>query len=120
MYTTENLPHGCMVVLAGATYTKQTEGIRTLLTGKRRETGTEIRARLDRGVSEGELPADTDTTELAEFYTTVLYGLSIRARDGAGYDDLTGAVDRAMTAWPTGGNLPADHIRRNAAIRSVS
>lgn len=99
-YTTEDRPHGCMVVLAGSTYTMRTESVRDLLADKRRETRTRVHARLDRGVSEGDLPAETDTAELAEFYTTILYGLSIRARDGAGHDELTRAVDRAMTAWP--------------------
>lgn len=107
VYTAENRPHGCMVVQAGPIGTTRTTDIATFLTGKRCETGTMVRARLDRGVSDAELPADTDTAELAEFYTTVLYGLSIRARDGAGYDTLTRAVDRAMTAWPTDRSHPA-------------
>ncbi|BDU07504.1 TetR/AcrR family transcriptional regulator [Nocardia cyriacigeorgica] len=99
-YTAPDKPHGCMVVLAGSTYTTRTESIREFLVGKRQQTSADIRARLDRGVREGDLPAGTDTAELAGFYTTVLYGLSIQARDGAGPDDLMRAIDRAMAAWP--------------------
>lgn len=101
-YTAENCPSGCMVVLAGSTYTSRTDSVRKFLVERRGETRTAIHERIDRGVAEGELPAGTDTAELAEFYTTVLYGLSIRARDGAGYADLTRTVDRAMAAWPAG------------------
>ncbi|MFE3443385.1 TetR/AcrR family transcriptional regulator [Nocardia sp. NPDC059180] len=100
-YTAPDKPHGCMVVLAGSTYTTRTETIREFLVDKRKETSADLRARLDRGVTDGDLPADTDTAELAAFYTTVLYGLSIQARDGEGHDELMRSIDRAMAAWPT-------------------
>lgn len=99
-YTVEDKPHGCMVVLAGSTYTTRSESIRDFLVEKRRETIEEVRRRLDRGVTEGDLPADTNTSGLAHFYTTVLYGLSIQARDGASLAELTQSIDCAMAAWP--------------------
>ncbi|WP_327119387.1 TetR/AcrR family transcriptional regulator [Nocardia sp. NBC_01730] len=99
-YTEENKPHGCMVVLAGSTYTTRSASIRDFLTEKRRETTEGIRMRLDRGVVEGDLPAGTNTSALSSFYTTVLYGLSIQARDGASLADLTASIDCAMAAWP--------------------
>ncbi|MBF6367672.1 TetR/AcrR family transcriptional regulator [Nocardia puris] len=100
-YTEAGKPRGCMVVLAGATYTTRSTGVRDFLVEKRRETTAEIRARLDRGVAEGDLAAHVDTAALATFYTTVLYGLSIQARDGAGLDELTGSIDVTMAAWPS-------------------
>ncbi|MBF6225431.1 TetR/AcrR family transcriptional regulator [Nocardia abscessus] len=99
-YTEENKPHGCMVVLAGSTYTTRNTSIRDFLIEKRRETTEDIRRRLDRGVAEGDLPEGTDTAALAGFYTTVLYGLSIQARDGASLTELTASIDCAMAAWP--------------------
>ncbi|CAM4221148.1 TetR/AcrR family transcriptional regulator [Nocardia ninae] len=101
-YTVEDKPHGCMVVLAGSTYTTRSESIRDFLIEKRRETTEEIRRRMDRGVAEGDLPADTNTPALAHFYATVLYGLSIQARDGASLAELTQSIDVAMAAWPAG------------------
>ncbi|WP_280231449.1 TetR/AcrR family transcriptional regulator [Nocardia cyriacigeorgica] len=100
-YTAPDKPHGCMVVLAGSTYTTRTESVREFLVDKRTQTSADIQARLDRGVAEGDLPPGTDTAELAAFYTTVLYGLSIQARDGVGHDELMRSIDRAMAAWPT-------------------
>ncbi|MET7769835.1 TetR/AcrR family transcriptional regulator [Nocardia sp. NPDC005366] len=100
-YTAEGTPHGCMVVLAGSTYTARSAPIRDFLVDKRRGRSGDIRRRLDRGVADGDLPADTDTAALATFYTTVLYGLSIQARDGATLAELTQSIDTAMTAWPT-------------------
>ncbi|KIA60690.1 TetR family transcriptional regulator [Nocardia vulneris] len=106
-YTVEDKPHGCMVVLAGSTYTTRNESIRDFLVEKRRGTIEDIRKRLDRGVTEGDLPAATDTAALANFYTTVLYGLSIQARDGVPLKSLTLAIDCAMAAWPTQNTSPA-------------
>ncbi|WP_431954591.1 TetR/AcrR family transcriptional regulator [Nocardia lijiangensis] len=101
-YTAGDKPHGCMVVLAGATYTTRNTGVRDFLAEKRRENTEDIHARLRRGVAEGDLPAQIDTVALAAFYTTVLYGLSIQARDGAALDELTRSIDCAMAAWPAG------------------
>ncbi|MFG1794743.1 TetR/AcrR family transcriptional regulator [Nocardia sp. NPDC049149] len=100
-YTVEDKPHGCMVVLAGSTYTTRSESIRDFLVEKRRETTEDIRKRLDHGVADGDLPAGVNTSALARFYTTVLYGLSIQARDGAAHSELTESIDCAMEAWPT-------------------
>lgn len=52
-----------------------------------------------RAVTEGELPAGTDTTALAGLYSAIRDGLSIQARDEASRDELCTVVDYAMTAW---------------------
>ncbi|MFF0487926.1 TetR/AcrR family transcriptional regulator [Nocardia sp. NPDC004068] len=106
-YADDSTPRGCMVVLAGSTYTTRNTAVRDFLIEKRRRTIDDIRARLDRGVAEGELPAETDTAELADFYGTVLFGLSVQARDGAGPTQLHRSIDRAMAAWPGAVSHPA-------------
>lgn len=99
-YSTDDVPRGCMIVLAGSTYTTRSEGVRDFLVECRQETVGQVRARLDRAVADGDLPAGLDTTMIADFYITVLYGLSIRARDGATADELSKIIDGAMAAWP--------------------
>ncbi|MBF6115679.1 TetR/AcrR family transcriptional regulator [Nocardia terpenica] len=99
-YTAADTPHGCMVVLAGSTYTTRNTAIRDFLIEKRRQTTENVRHRLERGITDGDLPAHTDTAALARFYTTVLYGLSIQARDGATHPDLIASIDTALSAWP--------------------
>lgn len=42
-----------------------------------------MRKRVERGIREGELPADTDAGGLAKFYETVIQGMSSQALDGA-------------------------------------
>ncbi|MFJ2836224.1 TetR/AcrR family transcriptional regulator [Nocardia sp. NPDC087230] len=96
VYTDPELPHGCMVVLAGATYTTRNASVRAFLAEARRHTTADIHARLDRGVADGDLRPGTDTAALAALYSTVLYGLSIQARDDVGHAELSAAVDSAL------------------------
>jgi hypothetical protein len=63
---------------------------------------TTIRDRLARGVADGDLtasPADLDA--IARYYTTVVQGLSVQARDGASRLDLETVITCAMAAWDT-------------------
>lgn len=60
-----------------------------------------IRQRLDRGVAAGDLPAGADVDKLASFYTAVLDGLCIQARDGASRKALQSIVSCAMASWDT-------------------
>ncbi|XXX66056.1 TetR/AcrR family transcriptional regulator [Sorangium sp. So ce128] len=100
-YATPGKPSGCMIVLAATLGTPENERVRAYLAGCRRAALDALRSRLDRGVAEGDVPAGTDTAALAAFYTTVLQGLSLQARDGASREALQAIVDCAMAAWET-------------------
>jgi len=55
---------------------------------------------LARGVAEGDLVASESGLDgIARYYTTVVQGLSIQARDGASRDDLEVVITCAMAAW---------------------
>jgi AcrR family transcriptional regulator len=92
-------PPGCMIVLAAILGTPETQSVRDFLADCRRQSLAELKRRLDRGVANGDLPAGTDTATLSAFYTTVLNGLSIHARDGASRETLHATVSCAMAAW---------------------
>lgn len=98
-YTSPEKPSGCMIVLAAMIGTPESQGVRDYLSGLRRAGIVAVRRRLERGVAEGELPAGTDTGALAAFYSTVLQGLSIQARDGASRQTLGAIIDSAMATW---------------------
>ena len=44
-------------------------------------------------------PQGADADAMAQFYTTVLNGLALQARDGAGGAALDRVIDGAMAAW---------------------
>ena len=73
---------------------------RSTLAARRAAMTARLKARIDRAVKEGELSAGTDTAGLANFYATVIQGMSLQARDGATSKSLMAAVQAAMRAWP--------------------
>ena len=107
-------PLGCMVVMAATNCSVAAEHIQTAL-AKRRALGEEkLTLRIERGIREGELPADTDAAALAGFYSTVYQGMSMQAKDGAGRDSLLATVNAAMRAWPA---APAEPAAKPAAAK---
>ncbi|MFJ7420456.1 TetR/AcrR family transcriptional regulator [Streptomyces uncialis] len=106
-YTGPGHPTGCMIVLSALNCSESGAGARDHLAAIRRDGADALRARLDQGVREGELAPGTDTGSAAAFYTAVLQGMSVQARDGAGRAELERIADRALAAWdavtaPTG------------------
>lgn len=98
-YTDPKSPPGCMVVLAAAVCSPENESVRRFLAEDRRQVMNAVRRRLKQGIAAGDLPAGADATALADFYVTVLHGLSIQARDGVSRKTLNAVADSAMAAW---------------------
>jgi AcrR family transcriptional regulator len=101
VYTNPETPSGCMIVLSAVTCTPDNLGVRDYCAECRRTVENAFHSRLERALADGDLPAGVDTAALAAFYTTVLQGLSIQARDGASRARLHAIVDCAMAAWDT-------------------
>jgi hypothetical protein len=91
-------PRGCMLITSATNCSAAS--VQAALAGRRDEQKAALKARIDRGLREGELPPGTDTGALADFYTTVLQGMAIQARDGATRKSLLAAAEAAMRAWP--------------------
>ena len=99
--TRPDTPHYCMLILAAPTGAVENHTVREFLAGIRRGMVTENRDRLARGVADGDLTASADLDAIARYYTTVVQGLSIQARDGASRADLEAVITCAMAAWDT-------------------
>lgn len=97
--TRDGAPPGCMVTLS----TVASEGNARLgqVVMRSRQRGIDkLTARLERAVAEGELTAGIDAAALARMYVGIQQGLSIQARDGAGFAALDAVADMAMALWP--------------------
>lgn len=90
---------GCLLIIGLINGQPDSEPSRAYLRDLRRMTLARVHARLERGVSEGDLPAATDTAALASFYASVMQGLSLQARDGASAGELDAIVTAAMRAF---------------------
>lgn len=93
-------PKGCMVVMATTNCSIAAEHVQAALTKRRAAAIANIRSRIQHGIDNGELPADTDAKALSNFYSTVYQGMSMQAKDGATRASLLATVDAAMRAWP--------------------
>jgi AcrR family transcriptional regulator len=94
-------PGGCMVTLA-ILDEDMPAPIPSVLRKARREHLERLRARLQTGLSAGELPASTDVNSLSRFYLGIVQAIAIQSRDGAPLVELERMVETAMTAWPRG------------------
>ncbi|WP_241116846.1 TetR/AcrR family transcriptional regulator [Achromobacter xylosoxidans] len=98
-FTTPGAPPGCLIVLGAPSGAESHDGVGVFLGDNRREMQSRILARLTAAASAGELPAGADLKGLAAFYTTILHGMSIQARDGASRKTLQAVARQAMCAW---------------------
>src|SRR5262245_18551060 len=92
----QNNPRGCLMVLGGINCSPANKGVEDFLREQRAIREKVIRQRLRRGIADGELPASTDVNGLVSFYTSIVDGMAIRARDGASRKALGDIVKCAM------------------------
>jgi AcrR family transcriptional regulator len=100
-FTKPGKPRGCMLVLGAMNSMPGNKSVKDYLRGLRARRRRTIQHRLRRGVAEGELSPGLDLIALGSFYTTVVDGLAIQARDGASRAALKFAAHGAMAAWDT-------------------
>jgi AcrR family transcriptional regulator len=93
-------PRGCLMVLGALNASDTSAEVCAALREHRAGNAEALRARLERGVVEGELPPGLDCAALASFYATVQQGMSIQARDGATREALLATANGAIAAWP--------------------
>ena len=93
-------PKGCMVVMAATNCSAAAERVQDALLLRRTEAIANVGRRIQGGIDNGELPADTDAQDLANVYATIYQGMSMQAKDGATHESLVATVRTAMRSWP--------------------
>ena len=101
MLTDPGHPVGCLTVQGALTCSDEAESVRCELSQVRASIEADLTARLERARTEGDLPADADTEDLARFIATVAQGMSVQAAGGATCPDLRRVAENALRAWPT-------------------
>jgi AcrR family transcriptional regulator len=109
--TRPDTPHYCMLILAAPTGAVENHAVREFLADLRRDMLTTIKDRLARGVTDGDLTvAAAGLDAIARYYTTVVQGLSVQARDGADRAELEAVITCAMAAWDTLTSAPSHQV----------
>lgn len=90
--------NGCLLILGVMNCQPETGPLYDLLKSIRKETVERVRARLERGVADGDLPQTTDIPTLATYYGAMMQAISMQARDGATRQDLEALVGPSLAA----------------------
>ncbi|WP_373463907.1 TetR/AcrR family transcriptional regulator [Streptomyces canus] len=101
IYPDPSHPAGCLAISAATNVTPQDAEVQALLRNLRNKNVDGFEARLREAQLEGELPVEASPRALADYFATVLQGLSQRAQDGATAPQLAEVAELALTAWPT-------------------
>lgn len=89
---------GCLMVLGVVNNHSENHQVWNFLRAERLKTREFIQARIQRGVDEGELPADTDIAGLSAHFLGVTQAISFQARDGATNAELKLLIEPALAA----------------------
>lgn len=93
------MPIGCLTIKGIVACGEEAQAARQEIVARQRGYERLIEQRLGSAQSEGDLPADADPKALAEFMTTVINGLAVRADGGASREDLLRASHLALKAF---------------------
>jgi AcrR family transcriptional regulator len=111
-------PRGCLLVMSDTNCSTRSRHVQEALACRRASMTSLLKSRIDRGVKEGDVPPRTDTAALADFYSVVLQGMVMLARDRRSRASLLAAVDAAMRAWPEAPAARAPRWRAGPTARS--
>ncbi|MDY6922857.1 MAG: TetR/AcrR family transcriptional regulator [Pseudomonadota bacterium] len=99
-FTGEDTPPGCMLATSAISVSDDAADVQAHLSAIRNAVEAHLRARIERDVTDGALPPETDAETLAAHTTAIIQGMSTLARDGASRDKLLRVARSAMSAWP--------------------
>jgi AcrR family transcriptional regulator len=91
-------PRGCMM-LVSINCTAANKGVEDFLREQRVFRDKLIKQRLQKGIADGDLPASTDVNNLISFYSSIIDGMAVQARDGLSRNKLNSIAKNAMAAW---------------------
>jgi len=97
---TSEHPRGCLMMMASTTAANSSEALQKWIAQKRNAARDNLRGRIKQGIEEGDVPAGTDATALADFYFTILTGMALNAREGASRRSVLATVAQAMSLFP--------------------
>jgi TetR/AcrR family transcriptional regulator, copper-responsive repressor len=99
-YSSPKGPKGCLVVLGAINCAAESTDVFLAIADKRRTAERAVRSRIAAGQTAGELAEDVDVDALTGQMIATLYGLAIKARDGASRASLNRIVEQTMRGWP--------------------
>jgi len=98
-YTESGTPRGCLVILGAINCVTENKAIQAHLSSIRHQVAQSILDRLKQGQFDGDVPKGAPINALATYYSTILQGMALQARDGTSRKTLIQVVEFAMANW---------------------
>ncbi|WP_039058105.1 TetR/AcrR family transcriptional regulator [Enterobacter sp. Bisph1] len=99
-FTSTDTPAGCFMINTSATLAASSQAIATTIKSRHAQQEETLRQFLTARQLRGEIPHGVDTQALAQFLGCILQGMSISAREGAGYEKLLQITQTTLRLWP--------------------
>lgn len=100
LFTDADRPTGCLTVSAAMTGGDDTIDVRRTLADMQAANTGVLREKIAADVASGELPADTDPDELADYIQLLWQGLSNLSNTGSDREALQRLITVALRSWP--------------------
>ncbi len=100
LHTGPATPQGCFETNGSIGCAVEGASIRTDLIGDRAVFVDRLRQRFDETCTDRSFPPGLTSTDAAEFVATVIQGMAVQARAGAGRDRLLSVARAATSGWP--------------------
>ncbi len=101
LVTDPDRPGGCLFVCGSIAPGRYEDPIQEELAKRRIEGEADIRRRFEIAKAAGDLPPASDPSTLARLATTLIWGLSVQASNGAAKPELIEVADLAIGAFPS-------------------
>ena len=101
-YTGATTPPGCLLASATASGSAASSDVQRAIADIRGFVIERLEKRIERDITIGVLPPETNAPALAGLVMTLMQGLSVLARDGVTRASLQAITTAALQAWPEG------------------
>ncbi len=95
-------PPGCMLVVSTVNSCPVSSPVQKAVNAARHQSECALKARIEQGIKDGDVPATADAAGLASFFGTLLNGMSIKAKEGATEQEMLAIVENGLRVWPDG------------------
>lgn len=93
-------PLGCMIGIGTLRCSSSNSAIQEATTVLRQKSFLDLQERLLLAQTKGEISDSTNVDAIADFYSAIVYGMSVMAKDGASRERLIALAETALAAWP--------------------
>lgn len=99
-FTSKDTPAGCFMINTSAALAASSKEIAKTIKSRHAVQEQTLCQFLQLRQARGEIPAEKNVAELAQFLSCILQGMSISAREGADFETLMQITDTTLRLWP--------------------